>query len=143
MTSVSAPTILHTDMKHEQKDNTLLNQYLREKELYCFYELKTTILEYFPFSKIEKVQWDGLQATEKHGLVWKLSDEISRPKPVDGFSIPPLPSYLVIKFRYEFCLIRFGKIVDLRDKGIISITRSMAEELSDRIIKIQKNDDRN
>ena len=127
-------------MKHEQKDNTLLNQYLREKELYCFYELKTTILDYFTFSKIEKVQWDGLQATEKHGLVWKLSDEISRPKPCDGFSIPPLPSYLVIKFRDEFCLIRFGKIVDLRDKGIISITRSTAEALSDRIIKIQKND---
>lgn len=123
-------------MKKEAKLNTILNQYLREKKLYCFYELKQTDKETFSFSKIEKVQWDGLQATEKNGLVWKWSDEISRPKPCDGASIPPLPSYLIIKFKDEFCLIRFEKIVDLRDKGIISITRSTAEELSEKIIKL-------
>jgi len=123
-------------MKKEQKWNTILNQYLREKKFYCFYELKQTDKEIFSFSKIEKVQWDGLQATEKNGLVWKWSDEISRPKPCDGASIPPLPSYLIIKFKDEFCLIRFEKIVELRDKGIISIARSTAEELSDKIIKL-------
>jgi hypothetical protein len=123
-------------MKKEAKWNTILNQYLREKKFYCFYELKQTDKEIFSFSKIEKVQWDGLQATERNGLVWKWSDEISRPKPCDGASIPPLPSYLIIKFKEEFCFIRFEKIVDLRDKGIISITRSTAEELSEKIIKI-------
>lgn len=123
-------------MKREQKWNTLLNQYFREKEFYCFYELKQTDLDIFQFSKIEKVQWDGLQATEKHGLVWKWSDEISRPKPCDGASIPPLPSYLIIKFKDEFCLIRFNEIVRLRDEGIISITRSKAEELSEKIIEL-------
>lgn len=120
--------------KKEQGWNVILNQYLREKQFYCFYELKQTDKDSFPFSKIEKVQWEGLQATEKNGLVWKLSDEISRPKPCDGFSIPPLPSYLIIKFKEEFCLIRFEKIVDLRNEGIISISRSMAEEISDKII---------
>ncbi len=123
-------------MKREQKWNTILNQYFREKEFYCYYELKQTDKETFPFSKIEKVQWDGLQATEKNGLVWKWSDEISRPKPCDGASIPPLPSYLIIKFKKEFCLIRFKEIVELRDKGVISINRSMAEKLSEKIIKI-------
>ena len=125
-------------MKKEARYNTILNQYMREKQFYCFYELKQTSLETFAFAKIEKVQWDGLQATEKNGLVWKWSDEISRPKPCDGASIPPLPSYLIIKFKSakEFYLIRFGKIVELRDNGIISIHRSVAEKLSDKIIKI-------
>jgi len=124
-------------MKREAKYNTILNQYLREKELYCFYELKYTgNHNSFNFAKIEKGQWDGLQATEKNGLVWKLSDETSRPKPCDGFNIPPLPSYLIIKFSSEFCFIRFDKIVAMRDEGAISISRSKAEEISDKIIKL-------
>lgn len=124
-------------MKREAKQNTILNLYLREKKLYCCYELKQTLLDSFPFSKIEKVQWDGLQSTERNGLVWKLSDEESRPKPCDGLSIPPLPSYLIIKFKDEFCLIRFEKIVALRNEGIISVSRSRAEEISDKIIKFK------
>jgi len=123
-------------MRNEAYWNTALNQYFREKRFYCFYELKHLTAESFPFSKIEKVQWDGLQSMERNGLVWKLSDEISRPKPCDGFSIPPLPSYLIIKFSSEFCFIRFNKIVKLRDEGVISITRSKAEEISEKIIKL-------
>ena len=122
--------------KGEAKYNTILNQYLREKKLYCYYELKHTNAESFQFGKIRKVQWDGLQATEKNGLVWKLSDEISRPKPIDGFSTPPLPSYLIINFSGDFCFIHFNKIVDLRNEGIISINRSRAEKIADLIIKL-------
>ncbi len=121
-------------MKKEAKWNTILNQYLREKKMYCFYELKQTETKSFAFGKIEKVQWDGLQSMEANGLVWKLSDEISRPKPCDGFSLPPLPSYLIIKFPAKFIFIRFEKIVELRDEGVISINRSKAEEIADRII---------
>lgn len=123
-------------MKKEAKWNTILNQYLREKKFYCFYELKQTDKDIFSFSKIEKVQMDGLQSTEKNGLVWKWSDEISRPKPCDGASIPPLPSYLIIKFKEGFYFIRFKEIVDLRDQGIISISRETAEKLSEKIIII-------
>ena len=125
-------------MKKEAKWNTVLNQYFREKKFYCFFELKATDRETFPFSQIRKVQDEGLPALEKSGLVWKLSDEESRPKPCDGFSIPPLPSYLIIKFPGEFCLIRIEKIVSLKDKGVISISRSTAENLSEKIIKINK-----
>lgn len=123
-------------MKREAKWNTLLNQYFREKKMYCFYELKQTNTETFQFAKIEKGQDEGLPALEKSGLVWKFSDEISRPKPCDGASIPPLPSYLIIKFKEEFCFIRYEEIEKLRDEGIISIHRSKAEELSEKIIKI-------
>lgn len=123
-------------MKREQKWNTILNQYLREKKFYCFYELKQTDLDTFTFSKIRKVQGDGLPALEKSGLVWKLSDEDSREKPCDGMSIPPLPSYLIIKFKDGFYMIRYSEIVHLMDLGIISVSRSLAEKLAEKIIKI-------
>jgi len=122
--------------KKEAKLNTILNQYLREKKLYCFYELKQTDLDIFPFSKIRKGQEEGLPALEKSGLVWKLSDEDSREKPCDGFSIPPLPSYLIIKFKDGFYMIRYSEISRMRDLGIISVKRSLAEKLAEKIIKI-------
>ena len=123
-------------MKREAKWQTVLNQYLREKKLYCFHELKQTNTDSFQFAKIERGQDEGLPALGKSGLVWKFSDEISRPKPCDGVCIPPLPSYLIIKFKEEFCLIRYEEISKLRDEGVISITRSKAEELSEKIIKL-------
>ena len=123
--------------KYEAQCNTILNQYFREKKFYCFYELKQTgNKETFNFAKIEKVQWEGLPATERNGLVWKFSDEISRPKPCDGVSIPPLPSYLVLRFSDKFYFIRFEKIIALRDEGVISINRSKVEEIAERIIKL-------
>lgn len=121
----------------EKNWNTILNMYLREKKFYCYYELKDSSgQESFSFAKIRKVQWDGLQSMERSGLVWKLSDEISRPKPCDGFSTPPLPAYLILKFAKEFVLIRFEKIVGLRDEGSISISRETAEKIADKIIKL-------
>jgi len=124
--------------KTEAHWQTVFNQYCREKKIYGFFELKFTLINSLPFSKIEIVQYDGLQATEKNGLVWKLSDEISRPKPCDSFSIPPLPSYVVIIFKDTFYMIRIGTIVDMRESGLISITRDQAEKLAEKIIKIEK-----
>ena len=121
--------------KPESKSQIDLGQYLRETKMYGFFELKVTTLNSFPFNKIEKVQYEGLQATEKHGLVYKLPDTDIRPKPCDCISVPPLPSYLVIKFTDTFYLIRFERIVELRDNGHISITRSKAETLAEKIIK--------
>ena len=122
--------------KKEAKAQIVWNQYVREKKLHGFFELKQTDSESFPFSKIESVQYEGLQATEKNGLVWKFSDTDMRPKPCDSVGIPPLPSYLVIKFPDGFYMIRFQKIVDLREEGAISVNRSKAEILAEKIIKI-------
>ena len=122
-------------MKKEAKYQIELNQYLRETGMRGFFELKQTDSQLFSFAKIEKNQWEGLEAAEKNGLVWKLSDEDQRPKPCDTLSIPPLPSYLVIKFPTGYHLIRFQKILDMRDKGSISISRSTAEILAEKIIK--------
>ena len=122
--------------KWEQKWQTLFNQYLREKRPHGFYELKQTIKEFFPFSKIELVQYSGLQATEREGLVWKLSDQDQREKPCDTLCIPPLPSYIVIKFPDGFYCIRIGEIVKLRDSGAIGITLAQAREVAEKVIRL-------
>jgi len=123
--------------KNEAKWTTVFGQYLREKKMYGFFELKHTVKDYFPFSAIELVQYDGLQATEKNGLVWKLSDQDSREKPCDTLSIPPLPSYVVIKFIDGFYLINIKDIVKMREDGEIAITKSKAEQLAEKIIKVE------
>lgn len=119
---------------HEAKWTTVFNQYLREKKMHGFFELKQTATESFPFSKIESVQYDGLQATERNGLVWKLSDQDMRQKPCDTLSIPPLPSYVVIHFTDGFYFIRIKDIVEMREEGKISITHKMAKNKAEKIV---------
>ncbi len=122
--------------KVEAKFNTLLNQYLRVKKMYCYYELKQTDATTFPFSKIEKHQWEGLQATRKEGLVWKLSDEDQRQKPCDGFSSPPMMSYLIIKFPSGFYMIDILDLVKMEKDGRYNITEKEAKEIAGMIIKL-------
>jgi penicillin-binding protein-related factor A (putative recombinase) len=124
--------------KPEAKWQIIFNQYLREKrkkgEMYGFYELKQTTRNSLPFSKIEIHQYDGLQATEKEGLVWKLSDEDRRQKPCDTICIPPLPSFIVIKFPDAYYIIRIKEIVKLREGGGISITVQQAKDVAEKIL---------
>lgn len=121
-------------MKHEAKAQVIFDQYLRESRHAGFFELKQTDKGYFPFSKIEMVQYDGLQATEKSGLVWKLSDQDSRPKPCDCLSIPPLPSYVVIAFGKTFYFIRIKDIVEMKESGKISIKHAEAEKIAEKVV---------
>lgn len=128
--------------KPEAKWQTIFNQYLREQHLkgkmYGYYELKQTTKNSLPFSQIEIHQYDGLQATEKTGLVWKFSDDDMRRKPCDCGSFPPLPSFLVIKFPDAYYVIRIEEIVKLREQGGISITYEQAKTLAERILVLGK-----
>ncbi len=124
--------------KDEAKWQTIWNQYLRETKIPGFFELKQATKDSFPFSRIEIHQYDGLQATEKNGLVWKLSDEDRRQKPCDAICIPPLPSYIVIKFTDAYYMIRIGEIVKLREEGGISITLAQAKLIAERIVVLGK-----
>jgi hypothetical protein len=122
--------------KPESKWQTEFNQYLRESKMPGFFELKIATGKSFPFSKIEPHQYEGLQATEKNGLVWKNSDMDIRLKPCDTFAIPPLPSYLVIKFSDGFYCIRIGEIVNIRDTGVVGISLQKAKEVAEKIITV-------
>jgi hypothetical protein len=121
----------------EARNNTLLNKYLRETRMYCYYELKIAKGPTLAFSKIETNQDEGLPALENEGLVWKLSDEDSRKKPCDGFCTPPLPAYLVIKFGDKFYFILYKHITAMRENGEKSITEEEAFALSTRVVHIQ------
>lgn len=121
-------------MAKESKSNTTLNQYLREKRLYCYYELKVAKDDNFYFKNIEVNQAEGLPAMEKEGLVWKLSDEDRRKKPCDGFCTPPLPSYLVIRFGNTFYMIRFFIIDSMIKEGEVKITLKQAINRASRVI---------
>lgn len=123
--------------KVEAKWNTLLNKYFKEKKFFCYYELKQTKDNSFSFSKIETNQIEGLTATEESGMVWKLSDEDQRKKPCDGFSAPPLPSYLIIKWPDGFYLIRFKEILDMIERGENKISKEQAKKIAEKIIRIK------
>jgi len=124
--------------KKEAKWQTIWNHYLREKrkegKMYGYYELKQTIKNTFTFSKIEIHQYDGLQTTEKEGLVWKWSDDDRREKPLDCASLPPLPSYLVIKFPEAYYMIRISDVVKLRESGKLGITIEEASIIAEQIL---------
>ncbi len=120
----------------EAGSNTTLNQYLREIRMYCYYELKVVKGKTFNFKKIEINQDEGLPALAKEGLVWKLSDEDSRTKPCDGFCTPPLPAYLVIKFRQKYYFIDYYKIVELKEAGVKSIGEDAVQDLSTKILTV-------
>jgi hypothetical protein len=122
--------------RSEAKWQILLNQYLREKRLYGFFELKQTNTLSLAIGKIETHQYEGLQATEKEGLVWKLSDEDRRKKPCDTLCIPPLPSFIVIKFPDGFYFIRIKDVVGLVERGVVSITKYWAELNAERIVRV-------
>ncbi len=129
--------------KPEAKWQTIWNQYIREMKekgtpVYGFFELKQTVKGSLPFSRIEIHQYDGLQATEKTGLIWKFSDEDSRQKPCDSASIPPLPSYIVVIFSGTYYMIRMKDIVKLREEGGISITLEQAKNIAERIVVLGK-----
>ncbi len=127
--------------KPEAKWQTLWNQYLRELKnkgtpWYGYFELKQTVKNSLPFSKIEIGQYDGLQATEKSGLVWKFSDDDMRIKPCDCISAPPLPSYIVIKFPDAYYAIDIKDIVRLREEGGVSITLEQSAKIAQRIVTL-------
>lgn len=129
--------------KPEAKWQTIWNQYLRERRdarepIYGYFELKQTTKDSFPFSKIEIHQYDGLQATEKSGLIWKFSDDDRREKPCDCQCTPPLSSYIVIKFPDAYYMIQIGQIVKLREEGGISITVEQARQVAEKIVQLGK-----
>lgn len=124
-------------MRHtEAKEQTILNQYLREKKkegFYCYGELKIARGLYFNFRNIETNQDEGLPALQNNGLVWKFSDEDSRKKPADFQSTPPLPAYLVIKFKKSFYFVKYDCILKMKEAGEKSITEEECRALADRV----------
>ena len=123
-------------VKREAKKNTILNQYLREKKFYCYYELKVVRGKTFNFAAIEINQDEGLPALSKEGLTWKLSDEDSRKKPCDGFCAPPLPTYLVLHHGVSLYFVRYYHIEQMKLEGATSIHIDVCKQIADKVVHI-------
>jgi len=122
------------NIQKESKAQITFSQYLRKSQMRGFFELKVAKGKTLPFSAIEEHQLEGLQATQREGLVWKLSDEDRRKKPCDSLSIPPLPSYIVIKFSDDFYIISITDIVNLKERGSVSIGLDECKMLAKKVI---------
>ncbi len=124
----------------ENKAQIALGQYLREQhkngKMFGFYELKVAKGNTFNFKKIENNQDEGLPIVQESGLYWKFSDEDSRKKVCDCVSIPPLPAYLVIKFKGTYYFIRYEEIVKMKESGRVSISEDEAGELSTKVVSL-------
>lgn len=123
-------------MAKENQSQIIFNQYLREKKMYGFFELKEAKNGIFYFSQIEDHQLDGLSACYKGGLVWKLSDEDRRKKPCDALSIPPLPAYIVIRFENSFYLMHIKWIIATKNAGAVSLTEKQVKNFAEKVIHI-------
>jgi len=121
-------------MVRERNRQIILNQYLRESKMRGYFELKIAKGNTFNFSDMEENQYEGLQATEHDGLVWKLSDDDRRKKPCDTLSIPEMPSYLVIQFARIVYFIRIMEIVKLREAGEVSISQEKCKEVAEKVL---------
>lgn len=119
-------------MSKEKKWQVILNQYLRQKRLYCNFELKKTDTDSLPFKAIALHQIESLLAGQITGLLWKYSDQDQRKKPFDGSCNPPLPSYVIIKYPSCFVFISISKFIYQRDFGMTkSLTIDKAKEICD------------
>jgi len=117
-------------MKKEAKWQTVWNQYVRQKKIYGYFELKQTETESIPFTDVKPHQLSGLEASENNGFCWKLSDADFREKPFDSFFALPAPSYVVIKFPDAFYMIRtFLFIKEMKESNRKSLTVDRAKEI--------------
>ena len=127
-------------MKKEAKWQTLWNKiirYERKKEGYkhAYYELKQTSADYFSYKGFESHQLNSLKALEQSGMVWKFSDQDQRQKPCDSVSIPPMPTYVVIKFPLAFVCIRINDFIkEMEYTKAKSIYYGRACEIAEKII---------
>ena len=122
--------------KSEAHWQTIWNQYVREKNLYGYFELKYTDKDSMPFNAVKDHQRLGLLASEANGFVWKLSDADMREKPFDSFNAKPAPAYVVIKFPGGFYVINIKVFLaeeSISEKKSIHIDR--AKELSHIVVR--------
>lgn len=124
-------------MKREANAQSILTKYveaMNKKGIYFYYELKQTTKQTYDFS-FEEQQLSSLSALQRKGTAYKWSDQDQRQKPCDGASLPPLQSYVIIKYPKCFCII--GLDVFQRyalESGKKSLPLTIAKEIAERIL---------
>lgn len=125
-------------MRKEAKHQILWSKYVQnqnKKGKYFYYELKQTRVDYFPFDSFEEQQIPSLLALQNNGFCYKMSDADTRLKPCDGMSLPPLPSYVVVKYPKAFIMISINNFIHTRDTNKRkSLTYEKALSIAHKVI---------
>lgn len=117
-------------MKREAKITPEIEKYLIAKKIYGLIEVKQTTTDIFHFNKFESHQFINLVSAISNGLLHKISDADPRLKPGDIIHLPPLNSWVVIKFPECICFIMTRSIKSQMDLGITRISVKQAREIS-------------
>jgi hypothetical protein len=120
----------------EAKFQTVFNQYLRQTKMQGHFELKQAIGNSLPYSKFEPHQIEALKAAQEGHFVWKYSDQDQRQKPFDCSSIPPLPSYVVVRFGNVFYIIPVDSVIGEQGSGKKSLKRADAFRLCVKAVQM-------
>lgn len=109
-----------------------------KKGINFYYELKQTKTNSLAYNQFKEHQLPDLESLKSGGLVWKLSDQDQRKKPCDGFSAPPQPTYVVIKYPAGYVMIDVTDFIqEIKTSKRKSLSIARALELSYKIVKLK------
>lgn len=106
--------------KSEAYYQSIWSRYVAEKMkegFFFYYELKQSRTEKFWMWAFEDHQIPWLLARQENGYHHKASDADPRQKGCDGWSSPPNPAYVVIRYPKAFVMINVHLFVAERDDG--------------------------
>lgn len=121
--------------KLEAKFQTAFNQYLRKTKIIGHFELKQAKRDSLAYKRIPPHQIEGLLAGGQSEFIWKYSDQDQREKPFDCSCMPPLPGFLVVKFKGIFYIIPIENIVREMHMGKKSLKKRDAFSLCIRAVE--------
>lgn len=118
--------------KKEAQFQTKFNHWLRNKfQQTAVFELKVSINDSLPFSRIEKHQINSLLAVNNGTFVYKISDQSQGYKPFDCFSLSYIPAYVVVLYPSKrFYLIEINDFIKISKTGNKSLSEPQAQKVA-------------
>lgn len=123
--------------KREAKFQSLFNKWVKsEFQKTAVFELKQTVNERLPFSRLEAHQANALWHAKHHLIVYKLPD-CGFQNPCDSICLRGVSAYVVIRYPQFFCLIDIDVFVkESEESEEKSLTSERAKEIAEVCVNI-------
>lgn len=124
-------------MKREAKFQTIFNKWvLNVFKKTAAFELKQTVNDRLPFSRLKDHQAAALWNAKHNMLTYKLVD-CGYQNPFDSVSLKCVPAYVVIRYQQFFCLIDIDAFIKEGDESEEkSLTSARAKEIAEMCVKL-------
>lgn len=124
-------------MKREAKFQTVFNKWvLANFKRTSVFELKQTMNERLPFSRLEAHQATALWNAKHHMLTYKLVD-CGYQNPFDSICLKEVPAYVVIRYPQFFCLIDIDSFIkESNESDEKSLKSDRAKEIAEVCVKL-------